>query len=355
MLIPRIGIWLAALTIGAFTIAQEKPTFKVNVDVVNVLATVRDRGGRIINDLTRDDFTLEENGKKQEIAYFSRQTDLPLTLGLLVDTSGSQTTLLDEERKASDLFFHQIMRPDRDRAFVIKFDSAVEMLQKPTQSLESLQKTLNGLKLSSRTPRPANPGGRGLMQSNFLSQGRTRGGSMMGGQRFPGGSQRGGQSMGRAGSGTRLYDAIFLACDEVLQKLEGRKAIIIISDGVDTASKYSEEEAIEAAHRADTIIYAIRYYETRMQGGGGIFNAQSPDGKTALKALSKATGGREFDPEDLIQLRNAYDTIQEELRNQYNLGYVPPKTGGSDFRRIKLRTNKGKYDIITRAGYYPKQ
>jgi VWFA-related protein len=350
MLLPRAGIWLAALTIGAFTIAQEQPTFKVNVDVVNVLATVRDRDRRIVNDLTQDDFILEENGKKQEIRYFSRQTDLALTLGLLVDTSQSQRNLIEEERSASFQFFKQVMRPDRDNAFAIKFDLAVELLQKPTHSLSSLQKTLNDLNLPSMR-RPTNPGGRGTQQGNSPTQIRPPGRQISGGQRFPG-SGRGQPNRVRAG--TRLYDAVFLACDEILQKQEGRKAIILISDGVDTGSKLSEKDAIEAAHRANTIIYSIRYYDSSIYSGrGGIINLEGSRGKGALKALAKETGGRMFEPADKIQLRDAYDSIQEELRNQYNLGYEPPRNGGSEFRRIKLRTKKGKFEIVTRAGYYP--
>jgi VWFA-related protein len=355
MLLPRAGIWLAALTIGVFTIAQEQPTFKVDVEVVNVLATVRDRDRHIISNLTQDDFILEENGKKQEIRYFSRQTDLPLTIGLLVDTSQSQRNLIEEERSASYQFFKQVMRPDRDNAFVTKFDIAVELLQKPTNSLSSLQKTLNDLNPPSMR-RPTNPGGRGTQQGNSLTQIRPQGRQMPGGQRFPGSGRGSGQPNRISGVGTLLYDAVFLASNEILRKKEGRKAIILISDGVDAGSKLSEKDAIEAAHRADTIIYCIRYYDPSIYSRrGGIINPEGSRGKAALKTLAKETGGRLFEPADKIQLRDAYDSIQEELRNQYNLGYVPPKNGGSEFRRIKLLTKKGKFEIVTRAGYYPKK
>jgi VWFA-related protein len=353
MLLPRVGIWLAVLTIGVFTIAQERPTFKVDVDVVNVLATVRDRSGNIVNNLTQDDFILEENGKKQEIRYFSRQTDLPLKIGMLIDTSQSQRNLIEEERSASYQFFKQVLRPDRDHAFVIKFDTAVELLQKPTHSLSSLEKTLNELNPPSMLRRPANPGGRGTQQGNSPTQIRPSGRQIRGGQRSPG---RGGQPQSMAGVGTLLYDAVYLASDQILRKLEGRKAIILISDGVDAGSRFSEKDAIEAAHRADTIIYSIRYYDSSIYSGrSGTINLEGSNGKGSLKALAKETGGRMFEPADKIQLRDAYDSIQEELRSQYNLGYVPPKNGDDKFRRIKLRTKKGKFQIVTRAGYYPKK
>jgi VWFA-related protein len=359
MLLARIGMWLATVTIGVFTIAQEKPTFKVDVNVVNVLATVRDRSGRVVSDLTKDDFILEEDGQKQEIRYFSRQTDLPLTLGLLVDTSQSQRNLIEEERSASYQFFNQVLRPDQDQVFVIKFDIEAELLQDLTHSLSSLQKTLNELKPPSMLRRPANPSGRSNSQSDSLTQIWPPGGQIPGGQRRPGRGGQRGQWPGMTGIGTVLYDAVFLASDEILRPQEGRKAIILISDGVDVGSRVSEKEAIEAAHRADTIIYCIRYYDSSAYGGRGILGTIGRDedskGADALKALVKETGGRFFEVTKKLQLKDIYDKIQEELRNQYNIGYTPPQTGSTDFRRIKLRTKDGKLEVITRAGYYPKR
>jgi VWFA-related protein len=330
----RAAIWLAALMIATFTIAQEAPTFKVDVDVVNVLATVHDRSGNVVNNLTKDDFILEENGKEQKIRYFSRQTDLPLTIGLLVDTSQSQRNVIAEERSASYQFFKKVLRPDRDRVFVVKFDVTVDLLQNLTNSLSSLQQTLSKLSLPSMMPRFTNPGR----------------------QRFSGRSRRGGQPMSMAGIGTVLYDAVYFASDKILQKLEGRKAIILISDGVNYGNTIADDQAIEAAHRSNTIIYSIRYFDSSVYGGvGGIFNQQGADGKATLKALSKETGGLLFEPNGILELNDAYHKIQEELRNQYNLGYDPPKGGGSGFREIKLRTKKGKFKVLTRAGYYPKK
>jgi len=146
----RTGILLSAIAIGiglsSFIPAQEPPTYKVDVNVVNVLATVRDQKGRIVSDLSKDDFILEEEGKQQEIRYFARQTDLPLTIGLLVDTSMSQLHLIEDERSASYQFLDQVLRPERDQAFVIKFDFDAELLQDLTKSRDLLQKALNALK-----------------------------------------------------------------------------------------------------------------------------------------------------------------------------------------------------------------
>jgi VWFA-related protein len=338
----RIGMWLVALTMGLFALAQQEPTvIKVDVNVVNVLATVRDRHGSLIGNLNKDDFILEENGQKQEIRYFTHQTDQPLTIGLLVDTSPSQRNLIAEERSASYQFFTQVLRPDRDRAFVIKFDFDAELLQDLTNSLSSLQKSLNALKPPSMR-RSANPDGRGILQGHSLTQ--------IWPQSRP---------QSRIGLiGTVLFDAVFLAADEILQKQEGRKAIILISDGVDAGSTLSEKAAIEAAQRADTIIYSIRYYDWttyERPGDIGVLDTAGLIGASTLQDLSKDTGGRMFEATKKLTLKDIYDKIQDELRNQYNIGYVPPKTGGSEFRRIKLRLKDGKYDVVTRAGYYPKK
>jgi VWFA-related protein len=383
MVFPKIGIrltaWALGIGISVFVLAQETPTFKVDVNVVNVLATVRDRSGRFVSDLAQDDFILEEDGKPQEIRYFSRQTDVPLTLGLLIDTSMSQQRLIRDEQNASYQFFKQVLRPDRDQAFVIKFDVAAELLQDVTSSSDRLQRALNGL----ATPSPfGNPGfqrGPSYPRGNFFVQGwpqqgrrapggQMPGGRMPGGQSRQGGGRQGGPQWGMAGIGTVLFDAVYLASDEILQQKEGRKAIICISDGVDNGSKVTKDYAIWTAHRADTLIYSIRYYDSNAYGGGrgggggglgGLIGALGRDegsvGKAALTSLSRETGGRMFEIANTLSLKEIYDRIQEELRNQYSLGYEPPKTGNTGFRRISLRTKKSKLEVVTRSGYYPRQ
>jgi VWFA-related protein len=375
MSLSKTGILLIAIIGGtgitAFIHAQEPPTHKVDVRAVNVLATVRDRKGHIVGNLTKDDFILEENGKQQEIRFFSRQTDLPLTIGLLIDTSESQRNLIEDERRASYQFLDQVLRPDQDQAFVIQFDSEAELLQDLTNSRDLLQKALNSLKGVPVLRRPANgsdttdspfffflqswPGGVQIPGISGIPGGQRRpgGGSGGGGRRdgAPGGQGR------QTAGGTVLYDAVFLASDEILQNQERRKAIILISDGVDRGSKVSEKEATAAAHHADTLIYCVRYFDSSAYGGRFGGDRGRDEGAIAtktLKLLSQETGGLEFEVSKKLSLKEIYEKIQEELRNQYNLGYTPSNSTGNEFRYIKLRTKDNKLVVVTRAGHYPK-
>jgi VWFA-related protein len=361
----RVLILLAAIAIGASVVgrihAQAPPIYKVGVSVVNVLATVRDRDGHIVNNLSKDDFILEEDGKPQEIRYFSRQTDLPLKVGLLIDTSLSQRNLIENEQTASYQFLDQVLRPDRDLAFVIKFDFDAELLQDLTNSHDSLKKALNALAAPSERRRfsliPGTSNSPGLSFAQwpgggvpFPGGGRQGGGR--GGGRYPGG---GGQRR-MQGGGTVLFDSVYLASSEILQRQEGRKAIILISDGVDHGSKVSEEEAINAAHRADMLVYSIRYYDSSAYSGlfGGMGRDEGSQGAKTLKMLSQETGGRMYEVSKKLPLKDIYDGIQEELRNQYDIGYTPSDAAGSGFRHIMLRTKDGKLEVKTRSGYYPK-
>ena len=214
-------------------------TFSIDVKVVNVLATVRNKQGQIVQNLTKDDFTLEEDSHPQTIRYFSRETDLPLTLGLLIDTSMSQRRVLGPERTASYRFLDQVLREDKDMAFVIHFDREVELLE----DLTSSRKKLESAPTSLEAPTPQQRGGWGG---------------------YPG--SRGGRR-----GGTMLYDAVLLASDEIMKKQHGRKAVIILSDGVDTGSKVSLTSAIESAQRADTLVYSILFADEQGYGqrGGG--------------------------------------------------------------------------------------
>src|SRR5580700_9358527 len=211
---------------------EGQPKIAVEVKTVSVLATVRDKHGKIVSNLTKDDFQLDEDGRPQTINYFAHESDLPLRLGLLIDTSLSQRRVLDQERSASYSFLDKLLRQDKDSAFVIHFDREVELLQDFTPSRPQLQAALQ--KLST----PQLDGG---------------GGSSSGGGNGGGGG--GGRGRGSRGGGTLLYDAVFLASDELMSKQQGRKALIVLSDGVDHGSKETLAEAIATAQRADTIIY----------------------------------------------------------------------------------------------------
>lgn len=328
-------------------------TFSVKVKVVNVLATVRDKHGKIVNDLTKDDFSLTEDGRPQSIHYFNRETDLPLTLGLLVDTSLSQRRVLDQERDASHSFLDQMVREDKDKAFIIHFDREVELLQDLTSSHAKLEKALEELK----TPQYSQEAG-------------GSGGSWPSG---PGGAGRRG---GHHGGGTMLYDAIFLASNELMQKQEGRKALLLLTDGVDTGSKETLDAAIEAAQRSNTLVYSILFKDDQGYGNGGFrhpsigfpgggwpgggpngghrYPDHRPDGKKVLEQISKETGGRLFEVSKKQPIDQIYSQIAEELRNQYNLGYTPDRADAeeSGYHKIQVSAKQKDLTVQARDGYY---
>jgi VWFA-related protein len=344
-------------------------TFRVDVNVVNVFASVRDKDGRIVPNLTQDDFEILDNGVPREIQYFARQSDLPLTVGLLVDTSMSQRGVLDEERQASQRFLEEVLRPDQDQAFLIKFDAEVELLQDLTASKPLLEKALGAL----RVPEPA-------LQRRFQSEATQQGIGpsafqigvgipFPGGRaRFPGGRRGGGAGGGQpgggrtgggvpAGIGTALYDAVYLAGNEVLAKETGRKAMLILSDGVDFGSKVSQDTAIESAQRSDSLVYSILYADTDGPGRG-VFGSRAarrmPDGKKALAALSSPSGGALFEVSSKRTVSQIFAQIQEDLRNQYNLGFAPASGTGPAFRKLEIRARDKKLKVQAREGYYPK-
>ncbi len=342
----------ALLTLSTIVlVAQQEPTFSTDVKVVNVLATVRSKQGQIVRELTQDDFTLEEDGRPQTVRYFARETDLPLTLGLLVDTSLSQERVLDEERTASYRFLDKVLREDRDLAFVMHFEQEAELLQDLTASRAELQSALALL----RTPSlPA----RTRVNVPFPWPG------------MPGGGGVGGGGNGGSGGGTALYDAVYLASDELMKKQPGRKALIVLSDGVDNASKIILEGAIESAQRSDTLVYAILFADRgaygfqggfggiggmgRRGGGGQRFPQQmAQDGSGVLNRIAKQTGGRYFEVSRGQGIDQIYSAIEEELRTQYNLGYTPDRQrADTGYHKIRLTVRRKDLVVQTRDGYY---
>jgi VWFA-related protein len=336
-------MFLAVAAAGAVS-AQDSATsspdakFSTDVKVVNVLVTVHDKQGKIIADLAKDDFDLAEEGRPQTIKYFTRETDLPLTLGLLVDTSLSQRRVLGEEKDASRRFIEHVLREDRDQTFLIHFDHDTELLQDLTSSRAKLERAMDDVAL----PDDARPqfGGGGGRRSNL--------------------------------PGTTLYDAVLLASDELMKKRMGRKALILLTDGVDNGSKVSLRESIESAQRADTLVYSILFTGEEQQrvqpfGGGGGFGgggrrrgggfppaqAQRPDGKKILQQMSRETGGGFFEVSGKLSIDQIYARIEEELRNQYSLGFTPDKTDSFGFRRIAVTVKRSGMIVQTREGYYP--
>ena len=332
--------------------AAPQQKIAVEVKVVNVLATVRDKHGKTIANLTKDDFALSEDGKPQTITYFTRETDLPLRLGLLVDTSLSQRRVLEEERTASYSFLDHLLRVDKDLAFVIHFDREVELLQEFTPSRPKLQAALQLL----QTPQSD----RGYGGAGGGSGGSGGGGGYGGG---------GGRGQHQRGAGTLLYDAVYLASNELMSKQQGRKALIILSDGVDHGSKETIATAIEVAQRADTVVYSILFKDDEGYGNRGGWSGaggpmgggrrggrgpqqERPDGKKILEQISKETGGRLFEVSKKETIEKIYADIEEELRNQYSLGYPLDKAAGAGYHRLQVTTKQKDLIVQARDGYY---
>jgi VWFA-related protein len=355
-LISALGLIPALRLLNAQQQQDDKPTFSTGVKVVNLFANVRNKAGAIVKDLGKEDFLLDEDGRPQAIRYFSQESDLPLTLGLLVDTSGSQRRLIDEERSASYRFFEQVLRPEKDVAFVIHFDFETELLQDITASRRLLEKALENLEAPAQQRQQRQQTQQQPMPFPFPGGGGRRGRGGRNGPVYGGGGGGGGR-----GGGTVLYDAVLLAADELMRKQTGRKALVILSDGVDTGSKVSLSAAVEAAQRADTLVYSILFEDPEAYGGGGFGlgrvsrggGLNMPNGKKVLEQISRETGGRFFEVSKKQTLAKTYDEIDEDLRHQYSLGYSPDRTeAGGGYHRIHLTTKQKGLIVQTREGYY---
>jgi VWFA-related protein len=312
---------LAALLLLTAAAAQQDqpPAIKVEVDVVSVLCTVRDKRGALIANLTKDDFDIFEDGKKQEIRYFARETDLPLTLGLLVDVSVSQEGLIEAERRAAAQFFSQVLGK-KDVAFLISFGAEAELLQDYTNSQKLLRAALDQLRLS------ASPGGLGPGPVPTASRPR----------------------------GTILFDAVYLATTDKLRGEVGRKAVILITDGVDQGSRMKLTQAMEAAQKADAIIYSIYYFDAGFyRGRSGGYMIGGGGGEGDLRRMSEETGGRLMRVERRRTLEDIFNEIQTEMRSQYAIGYTPanPARDGS-FRKLEIRPRNRDLKVQARKGYY---
>ncbi|HLK68094.1 MAG TPA: VWA domain-containing protein [Bryobacteraceae bacterium] len=300
----------------AEAVDQDQP-IKVDVDVVSILASVRDKKGALVPNLEKNDFTVLEDGKSQEIKYFTRETDLPLTIGLLVDVSGSQRNLIDIERNAASQFFAQVLRK-KDEAFLIQFGEESELLQDYTTSLRLLNEGLNQLRVSS--------GVGGLHPGPVPTAGGPR--------------------------GTVLYDAIYLAANEKLRTEVGRKVIVVITDGVDQGSRLSINQAIEAAQKADAVIYSIDYSDPSAYGGYGmVFGGGGGEGY--LRKMSDETGGHVFRVDRKHPLDDVFKQLQEEMRTQYAIGYTPINdTKDGSYRKLDIKTSNKDLKVQARKGYY---
>ena len=291
---------------------EDLPSIKVDVSVVNVLTSVRDKKGGLVPHLNKDDFTILEDGKPQPIKYFTPETDLPLTIGMLVDVSGSQENLIGIERNAASAFFSQVLRK-KDEAFLIDFGPEAELLQDYTNSIRLLNEGLNQLRVHGGVggitpgPVPIDP------------------------------------------RGTILYDAIYLAANDKLRTEVGRKVIVVITDGVDEGSRLNIDQAIEAAQKADAVIYSILYADPRFRGPFGSFGG----GDSALHKMSDATGGRVFRVDRGHTLDQIFRDLQEEMRSQYSIGYTPLNdTKDGSYRKLEVKMASKDLKAQARKGYY---
>ncbi len=304
---------LVVCTLAVPALPQEPtpkaPVIKSQVTLVNLFATVRDKNKRIIADLKQDDFKIQEDNQEQKIAFFSKEVALPITLALLLDTSGSEQFMLGAIQEAGSSFLHRVLRKG-DEALVMSFDSDVDLLSDFTDDRGILERAVRRTRI------------------NIPS------GGSIGGNPGPVGS--------RQITGTALYDAIYLACGEKLSTEAGRKAILIVTDAQDEGSKVKIEEAIEAAQRTDTVIHIILVADPRFGANGG-----------AAKKLTEETGGRVLSANSEKRLMQAFDEISEELRSQYTLGYYPTNSAqDGKFRKLKVETANKDLKVLTRKGYY---
>jgi VWFA-related protein len=358
--------------------AQQQPatTLKIQAREVVLPVTVRDKKGALVTTLKVGDFSLTEDGRPQTIKSFSRESNLPFRVGLLVDTSRSVYTAMDSERKAAGKFVDLMLPADpkaaapaqggptqADQAFLIHFDREVELLEDFTNSRDKLHHELDDM-------------GSTRAEQNSSQGPETSDDPHSGGQT-------------RRGGGTQLYDAIYLAAHELMEPKDGRKALVVFSDGVDKGSKETLNDAVDAADKANVAVYTI-YFKGEEEhnsnfagpgmgghhgggggypgGGGGYPGGGGPgggnrrnggsgeanvDGKKIMEKIATRTGARYFEAKKKDNLDEFYSQIAEELRGQYLMTYTPDKvdTDGG-FHKIALKASNGDLIVVTREGYY---
>ena len=296
---PAVAQSLAPSASAITPAPQNDDTTRILVDVtrVNMLFTVTDKKGRFVTDLNKDDFEVIESKKPQSIQEFTAESDLPLRIGILVDTSSSIRDRFRFEQEAAAQFLNSVVHAGIDKAMVISFDTSAELVADLIDDTTQLDGAIHSL---------------------------------------------------RPGGGTSLYDAIFFACRDKLQqdqpKHKFRRAVVIVSDGEDNQSRYTRDQALEMAQKADAVIYAISTNISRID----------TDGDKVLRYLTQETGGRAFFPFKVEDLDQSFENIANELRHQYNIFYRPEplKTDGQ-YHTVELRV-KGRKDLVVRArkGYY---
>ena len=276
---------------------DESERIRLDVTRVNVLYTVSDKRGRFVTDLDKEQFDVFEGKHKQQILEFMRESDLPLRLAILIDTSNSIRDRFRFQQEAAVEFMKSVMRPEQDKAVIVGFDTSPEMLSDLTGNMDDLEKAVRDM---------------------------------------------------RPGGGTALYDAIFLACRDKLgqdqPRHKYRRAMIVLTDGEDTQSRYTRDQALEMAHKADVVIYGISTNITRIQ----------TDGDKVLKYFAAETGGLTFFPFKVEDLAKSFENIANEMRHQYSVLYRPePLRADGLYHEVDIKVkNRKDYVVRARKGYY---
>jgi VWFA-related protein len=287
---------------------QDRP-IRVDVSLVNLFASVRDKSKRMVPNLSKDEFRVFEDGQEQTLDFFKAETALPLTLGILMDTSGSMETIFRPEQEAASRFLGRVLQP-KDLAMIMTFDTDVDLMADFTNDHDRLERAIQRAKVH-------------------------RAGGMV----TPG-------TVPSPSGGTNLYDAVWLACKEKLARESGRKSIILLTDAEDTGSKTSLKDAIEIAQRTDAVIHVLLI---TVRSGFGFGGGNAGVGKK----LAEETGGRMIEVNNEKDLQRAFDQISEELRSQYTLGYYSTNgTRDGSFRKVKVETRDRSLNVLTRKGYY---
>lgn len=311
------GVSTGALALALTALAQQPPAqepqaqapvIKTQVNLVNLFVTVRDKSKRIVTDMKQDDFKVSEDGQDQKIAFFSKEVTLPITLGLLLDTSGSEQYMLGAIQQGAQSFLNRVMRKG-DEAMVMSFDLDVDLLADFTDDPSQLDRAIGRAQINTG-------GGGGIVTPGTIPVSGSK--------------------------GTNFYDALYLACNEKLSTEAGRKAIVVLTDAEDNGSKVRVEEAIEAAQRTDTVVHILLVYDPHYGAATGI-----------ARKITDETGGRTIVVNNEKHLQEAFDQISEELRSQYTLGYYPTNSArDGKFRKIKIDVDNKDYKVLARKGYY---
>jgi VWFA-related protein len=287
---------------------SQGPVIRSQVNLVNLFVTVRDKNKRIVTDMKKEDFKLQEDGQDQQIAFFSKEVTLPITLALLLDTSGSEQFMLGAIQDMGGRFLDRVLRKG-DEALVMSFDTDVDLLSDFTDDRGQLDRAIRKTRINA-------PMGGGMINPGPVPTSHI--------------------------TGTAFYDAVYLACNEKLNTEAGRKAIVVVTDAQDEGSKVRIEEAVEAAQRTDTVIHILLVADPRYGANSG-----------AAKKMTEETGGRMIVANNEKHLAEAFDQISEELRSQYTLGYYPTNTThDGKFRKIKVEMGNHDYRVLARKGYY---